>query len=398
MKRTLPSNMAALALAALPLFTLGAALGGCSKKAKDSEGCSKDTDCKGDRVCEKGSCVMPGEVPAKGPLAGLPGSGPGGQGAGPGWQGQKNPGAPGGQGGQGAPGGQGGQGGQGGPGSPGGGGFLTPGGPQGPGGGAQSGIPPIKICIGGKCMTMGQDFGQNPDDITKLFGLARELILEGLSSPPGGGPKTKTKIELCVGTQCITLDDSLKNDPGAILRLLGQLGPSLFGQLLQQGFGPGGVFGGPHQRRGQPHGRRGLPPLPGSPGSQGSSGSPGSQGSPGYPGAPGAPGSPGSPGAGGVSPSSAPGAALRDFDSIAQAAGNATGQEAELGQLSITSVADDRVVVEGPGREMIVLKVTAASRELLPRLRMATGKVTLRFRVLSPPVGKILHGELLAMR
>lgn len=353
--------VAALALAAPPL---GALLGGCSKKTKNSAGCTKDTDCKGDRVCEKGACVLPDQVPAKGPLAGLPGAAPGGGAVTPGGPGASpgNPGTPGGAGTPGTPGG------------PGGGGFLTPGGPGGPGSGS-AGMPPIKVCISGKCVTMGPDFGSNPDDMSKLFGLARQLLLDGFSAPPGGAPQTK--IEICVGTQCITLDDSLKKDPGAILRMLGQLGPGILQQLLQQGFGPGGIFGGPYPRRGQPPGRRGLPPLPGSPGS------------------------PPPPGVGGSSPSGTPSgaaAALRDFDAIAQAGGNATGQEAELVDLSITSVAEDRVVVEGPGREMIVLKVTPSSRELLPRLRMATGKVTLRFRVLSPPVGKILHGELLALR
>jgi len=29
-----------------------------------SDGCSKDTDCKGDRICEKGICVFPAEVPS----------------------------------------------------------------------------------------------------------------------------------------------------------------------------------------------------------------------------------------------------------------------------------------------------------------------------------------------
>jgi hypothetical protein len=59
-------------------FALALCFLGCSSSEED--GCSSDTDCKGDRVCESGKCVSP----SGGGGSGAGGSGGGGGGGGSG--------------------------------------------------------------------------------------------------------------------------------------------------------------------------------------------------------------------------------------------------------------------------------------------------------------------------
>lgn len=54
-----------LALARRALL-LGLAYG-CTPAGSDGAPCQKDTDCKGDRICEKGQCVSPPPPATKGP-------------------------------------------------------------------------------------------------------------------------------------------------------------------------------------------------------------------------------------------------------------------------------------------------------------------------------------------
>jgi hypothetical protein len=214
-------------------------------------------------------------------------------------------------------------------------------------------------------MSIGPNFSQNPSNMAQLFDLARRLFLQGLSGSGAKGPQGKIKI--CVGKQCVTLDENLKKDPTALFRVLGQLAPGIISRMFQGGFG-GGIFG---PRR---------PPTAPSPRTQ-----------------PPTPSRPRGTGRAAPRPTAAP-PALQDYASIARAGANATGREAQLSGLRVTSVATDRVVLEGPQKEMIVLRIPADKRHLLPSLRTAPGKVNLRFRILNPPVGKILHGELIEVK
>jgi len=221
----------------------------------------------------------------------------------------------------------------------------------------------MRLCIGKRCMSVGPGFGQNPADMAQLFGLVQRLFMQGLSGAGQGGPQEKIKI--CIGKQCVTLDENLKKDPSALLRLLGQLAPGLIQRMFQGNLGRG-LFGTPRRPTPGPQGKPPTAPAPR-----------------------------------GMSGPSTPRPRTRvltDYASIARAGAHAVGREARLSGLIITSVAPDRLVLEGPGKEMIVLKIPADKRSLVPQLRTRTGAVTVRFRILSAPVGKICHGELLGVK
>src|SRR6185369_3107868 len=77
------SHVAAFFVITLPAIIPACGDGGDSPApAAAATGCTKDTDCKGDRVCEAGQCVSPtgngGAGGSGGAAAGAPGAGAGG--------------------------------------------------------------------------------------------------------------------------------------------------------------------------------------------------------------------------------------------------------------------------------------------------------------------------------
>lgn len=311
------------AILGVAVLTLGA---GCSDDKK-KPGCTKDTDCKGERVCHKGSCVSPtsaSEYPGKDgkpkPATGLkaalqaarskaaaPGGGPGATG----------------------------------PGTPG----SIPG--PGPGGSGTWKKDSIRICLGAHCVGLGRGFGSNTKDMRAMLDMLKQLLFTGLG---GMGSGQVPKVKVCVGPQCVNVDKNLLRDPMAMIKLFSNLNPQMLRNLFK------GTFG----RR--PGHRPGLRPPTPSP-----------------------------------TPTPLPRGAqtLRTFAELLKAGDQAVGRTASLAKLTITSVSDTRVVLEGPGREMIVLRIGSSLKSLLPKLRITTTQVTVRFRVLSRPMGKLVHGELL---
>ncbi len=341
MKRTYLATILGVAALALVLGT------GCSDDKK-KPGCVKDTDCKGERVCQKGSCVSPtaesdgpsktgkGKAPT-GLMAALQatrpqGAPPSGSATGPGAPGQ----------GQGL-------------------GPSTPG--QGPGSSGAWKKGSIRICLGPQCVGLGRGFGSNTQDMRAMLDMLKKLVFTGLG---GMGSGRIPKLKVCVGPQCVNLDKTLLTNPLALLKLFSNLNPQMLRDLFNKALnrGPGRS---PGLRPFRPGTRPGT-----SPGT-----SPGTRSPPKT-----------TPPAGGVKP-------ITSYADLLSASDKAVGRTAALTQLTITSVSDTRLVLEGPGREMIVLRIPATLKSLLPKLRITTTKVTVRFRVLSRPMGKLVHGELL---
>lgn len=213
-----------------------------------------------------------------------------------------------------------------------------------------SGTSQIQICVDNKCTDLSGGF-RDPQVMRKLLDVFWQLGTGpmGLGRRRGAGPTPKIKI--CFNGQCIPLDQSLLSDPGALFQKLFQLGPRLKGL-----FGPNHPFGGQGGRRYQ----RGIPRSPG------------------------------------AGPTPKGGVTYRDFDDLTRAGAGAVGQLAELKNLSITSVTETRLVLDGSQGRMIVLAIPASLKDEVPRLRITTARITVRFRVTSPPVGKIVRGELVA--
>jgi hypothetical protein len=290
---------------------------GCSD---DKPGCRKDTDCKGERVCEKGRCVSPAaksEDPGKagkpptGLMAALKAARPKATAPGSGTMG---------------------------PGTP------SPGAPSpGPGPSGTWKKDSIRICLGSRCVGLGRGFGSNTKDMRDMLEMLKQLVFSGLG---GMGSGQLPKLKVCVGPQCVSVDKNLLTNPMALIRLFSNLNPQMLRNLFK------GTFG---RRPGlRPHGGHPAPTPP--------------------------------------PPGAKP---LRSFAELLQAGDRSVGRTAELSKLTITSVGDTRLVLEGPGREMIVLRIPATLKSLLPKLRITTNQVTVRFRVLSRPIGKLVHGELL---
>jgi len=308
----------------LAVLTLGAGCGDEKKKP----GCTKDTDCKGERVCHKGSCVSPtaaSEDPGK---AGKPKDPSGLKAA---LQAARPKATPGG-----------------GPGATGPGG---PGAVPGPGAPGTWKKDSIRICLGTRCVGLGRGFGSNTKDMRAMLDMLKQLVFSGLG---GMGSGQVPKMKVCVGPQCVNVDKDLLKNPMALIKLFSNLNPQMLRNLFK------GTLG---RRPGRGPGKRpGLRPLPP-----------------------------------GRAPTLPPRGAkvLRTITDLLQAGDQAVGRTASLAGLTITSVSDTRVVLEGPGREMIVLRIGSTLKSLLPKLRITTTKVTVRFRVLSRPMGKLVHGELL---
>jgi len=313
--------------ATLLAVALGLALtaAGCSKsKPAKRAGCAKDTDCKGERVCQKGSCVSPqkaqGDKPGTGGVALKPTTPPGT----PPGPGTSPP-----------------------PGS-----SLTP--PNAPPPGSAN-PNAVRVCIGKKCVGLGGGSSSGPRDMMAMFDMFQKMLMSGLTR--GRGPKAP-KMQVCVGTQCVVLDKNILRNPMALIQLFSRLSPKLLQNFFQHRFGrrPGWKIAPPGAKPGTP-----SPPS-----------------------APSAPSTPSTP------------QGLKSFQSLLKAGQHAVGQVAEIPGLIVTSVTDTRLVLEGPGREMVVLRIPTAQRTLLPQLRITTKPIKVKFRVLSRPVGKLVHGELLS--
>jgi len=306
------------AILSVAALALGAGCGANKKKP----GCVKDTDCKGERVCQAGACVSPkagAEDPGKagnskaptGLMAALKvarpqATGPGGGTTGPGGTG---------------------------PGS-------------GPGGSGTWKQDSIRICLGPRCVGLGRGFGSNSNDMRAMLEMLKQLMFSGLG---GMGSGQLPKLKVCVGPQCVNVDKNLLTNPMAMIKLFSNLNPQMLRNLFN------GTFG------------RGSGPTP--------------QIRPHH-----------NPHSGAAPPGKKP---LRTFAEMLQAGDRAVGRTAQLAELTITSVSDNRLVLEGPAGEMIVLRIPAQLQSLLPKLRITTTKVTVRFRVLSRPIGKLVHGALL---
>ncbi len=331
-------SLLALPVALALILGAATALGsGCGKEKK--AGCTKDTDCKGERVCRSGACQDPtagtegaarkgsGTMGAGAPHATASSKGGAGS-AGPARPGP-GPSIPGGSGKLGAPGGPG-----------------SPGGPPGSGAWKKDSI---RICLGGRCVGLGRGFGSNVQDMRAMMEMIKQLVFSGLGGTSSG---KLPKMSVCVGPQCLTLDKTLLQNPMALIRLFSNLNPKMLRNLWQGLLGRkgGGATGRGHTR-----------PAPGpTPGTRPSAAEP-----------------------------------IRTFAALLAAGDSARGRVALLPKLTITSVSDTRLVLEGPGQEMIVLRVPPALKSLLPKLRITTSQVTVRFRVLSRPIGKLVHGELM---
>lgn len=219
-------------------------------------------------------------------------------------------------------------------------------GPGAPGGSGTWNKDSIRICLGGRCVGLGRGFGSNTKDMRAMLDMLKQLMFSGFGSMGSGQPP---KLKVCVGPQCVNVDKTLLSNPMALLKLFSNLNPQMLRNLFK------GTFGRRPGLRPNPPGRPGTPPKAAPPG---------------------------------VKP-------LQSFADLAQAGDKAVGRTAALSKLSITSVSDTRLVLEGPGQEMIVLRIPTTLKSLIPKLRITTTQVTVRFRVLSRPIGKLVHGELL---
>ena len=318
----------------VPLVVAGAAWTGCNKPAK--AGCTKDTDCKGDRICVSGTCREPHperkpdspqpvgaaaqppmgpptasrvpsarpNVPGMAPGSGLPGQG--GTGLGPGLQ--------------------------------------------------------IKVCSSGRCKTFGP--GSGPASLMSLMDLFMQMGMGGMGM---GGVPQDLKVEVCTKGRCVTIGKDFGKDPADVMRLMDLVMNMMSGMGMG---GPGALFG-----------------MPGGPG--------GRAGSPGF----GAPPPPG-PGAAPPSPvqGSVPKkVSYRSLDALRKAGPAARGKVAELSGLTPSSVSPGRVVfVAGGGGVLIILKPSNA--EQVKRLQTKTGKLTVRFLVRSLVGGSLIQGTLLSFQ
>lgn len=179
------------------VLSLGA---GCG--SKESKGCHKDTECKGDRICEKGRCVAPPKnLESESPKDSLK---------------KKN--------------------------------VVSSRGPSSPGGKLPStapmpqkpkvpkmfgGLISLKVCQNGKCKDLNKALQGDPSTLFKLFG---NLGFQGGLGGPSGG----AKLKICAGGQCVDVDKDFGKNPQDLFRMFGMIGGLMLG-----GGGHGGVFGGP---------------------------------------------------------------------------------------------------------------------------------------------------------
>lgn len=177
--------------------------------SKDKKGCHKDTDCKGDRICEKHRCVDPpkNQEPSESAKeknktgARSPSTSQGrGSSPSPPFQRSPRPSLP---------------------------------GARGKSSGLFGGLIQIKICQNQKCKSLDQALKGDPSTLFKLFG----------SMGPGGlrGGASGPKLKICSGGHCIDVDKDFGKRPGDLMKMFGMISG-----LMMRGPGGGGAgpFGG----------------------------------------------------------------------------------------------------------------------------------------------------------
>ena len=183
-----------------------------SCKKESETGCSKDTDCKGDRICEDGRCVFTEEdknsvskppVTTKkkkqndkkvtGSARPRTATGSGRRGASAGQYGGAGP-------------------------------LNSP--------GLLGGILSIQICQDGKCRKLEDVLSGDPAILFKLFG---QMGTSGGKDP---------KLKVCAGGVCVDVDKDFGKNPQDIFRLFGMMGGLMIGGPFGGTRGGGGPLGG----------------------------------------------------------------------------------------------------------------------------------------------------------
>ncbi len=169
--------------------------GGLTVACREKPGCQKDTDCKGNRICEHNVCVSPEskasnkkETPSKTVED-------------KGKQGSAS--------------------------------AKTKASIVGPGGrpstSTSRGDLTVRICKNGKCRTLDRSLMGDPGAVLKLFDMLG-----------GGMDFTGTRLEICSKKHCVELDETFGQDPDDVFKLFGMLGNLLptAGTRLLFGKGP----------------------------------------------------------------------------------------------------------------------------------------------------------------
>lgn len=192
-------------------FALCLSVYSVSCKKEGEPGCSKDTDCKGDRICEKGRCVFtepdknsvskppvttkkkkPNDNKVKGSAGQKPLTGSGGKGASAGRHG-------------------------------GAGALNSP--------GLLGGILSVQVCQDGKCRNLEDVLSGDPAILFKLFG---QMGARGGKDP---------KLKICASGVCVDVDKDFGKNPQDIFRMFGMMGGLMMGGPFP-GSGSSGPLGG----------------------------------------------------------------------------------------------------------------------------------------------------------
>ncbi len=325
----------------LPAVGLALAVTGCGHGGKP--GCSKDRDCKGERICVSGTCREPHPDRKPGLRAPSARAGAASQGAA-------------------ASGSAGARSRVSGPGSiPGSAHSSSPGsGLAAPGGVFGKPDLQIKVCRSGRCTTFGPQSG--PGSLMQLMDLFMQMgmgSLGGMSSVP-----RDLTVQVCSRGRCVSIGKDFGKDPADVMRLM-DLVTSLMGGMGLSG--ANSLFG------------------MGRPGGPGTGGIPGAAPSP----------QPAPPRPQGVAPGTAAGPTVyHSLDSLRKAGPAARGKVAELAGLSISSVSPGRAVfLAGGGGVLVILRIQDPT--VARKLQTVTRKVTVRFQVDSVVSGSLIQGTLL---
>jgi hypothetical protein len=218
------------------------------------------------------------------------------------------------------------------------------------------------MCKNGKCKDLTQTLRSDPGALFRLFS---QMMMRG------SGSKNDTKLQVCVGGQCMDMGAGFGQNPQDISRMM----RFLFGQMVMPGLWS---FG----RKGLPGGGGGKFPGLGRGGLSGKGRRPFS---------------------GGSSHRSAkrdPAGKVtyRNGAQLLQAGQKAVGKVAELKNLELTVVRDKQLVLKGTGKLLVLLDVPRRHRSKLKGLQGRAAKVTVRFYVTAAPLAKLVRGELIRVR